>query len=89
MKSKRWRRWLRLAGRAVLWVTVPWGGVHFCLPPASVIERWPADAGMWTPEGQLSRPDRRAWSQIEAGLREDGAFEVPADGSPRAPRVSD
>jgi hypothetical protein len=49
VKRARLRRWLCTLGRAIVTVTTP-PSVPVCLPPASVFEQWPADAGLWTPE---------------------------------------
>jgi hypothetical protein len=71
VERKHGWRWLGLVGRAVVRATAPVGGTFFCLPPASVIRQWPADAAMWTPEDRLGEWDRQAWSEIEAGLRRE------------------
>jgi hypothetical protein len=63
-------RWLRLVGRAVLWITEPMGGIFFCVPPARVIRQLPPDALLWTPEARLGKKDAREWAALEASLRE-------------------
>jgi hypothetical protein len=70
MKSKRGWRWVKLAGRAMLASLAPVGGIHFCLPPRSVIQQWPVEGEMWPPERRLGKSERRAWAAIEASLRE-------------------
>lgn len=71
MRRKRGWRWAKLVGQVTTRAFASAGAIHFCLPPPSVIEQWPADGGMWTPEPQLAKSDRRAWAAIEASLRDD------------------
>lgn len=70
MKRKSGRRWAKLVGRVIIFLLAPMGSMHFCLPPPSVVERWPAEGDLWTPEPQLGKRDRRAWAAIEASLRD-------------------
>jgi hypothetical protein len=70
MKRKRARRWAQLVGRGMISFLAPTGSVHFCLSPPSVVEQWPTEGDLWTPEPQLGKRDRRAWAAIEASLRD-------------------
>jgi hypothetical protein len=59
------------------------GAYTVFLPSVKDIEQWSPDSAMWTPDESLHRLDRRAWSEIEALLREASTQrELPPNDGP-------